>query len=457
MKVSLRKPLCGCTTPISARLIPIVIGIAVYGLTQPTMAAGQAAGQGGRTISLAVGTAQLVSHPSPMRRVSVSNADIAEAVVVSPTELLVNGKSIGTTSLVIWDSEGRRTLYPVEVTLDAAALENQFRALFPGEPIEVTSSGNIYILSGSVTNSTTAARAVEIARATQAMVVNNIAVPSPHQILLQVRFAEVSRTALQELGSQFLDFGNKQGGFVGTGRFITPPDFAVGDNSSSVDVIADLATLFLFDTESNVAAVIRALQSKGLFRSLAEPNLLALDGQKASFLAGGEFPYPVLQGGQSDAITVVFKEFGIRLNFTPVVQTSGNIQLEVEPEVSTLDFASGLQLGGFQIPALLTRRAKTRIELRDGQTFAIAGLIDNAISENIDRIPILGHIPILGALFRSQDLAQRRSELLVLVTPHLVQPSDVSPPLPSGDPADWDWKEDLDEPVGQIEQGGDSR
>lgn len=456
MAVNLRKPLRR-SKQISARLIPLVIASAVYGLTQPVMATGQAAGQAGRTISLAVGTAQLVSHASPMRRVSVSNADVAEAVVVSPTELLVNGKQIGTTSLVIWDAEGRRTLYPVEVTLDAASLESHFRTLFPGEQIEVTSSGNVYILSGSVSNSTVASRAVEIATATQALVVNNISVPSPHQILLQVRFAEVSRTALQELGAQYNAFGDRQGGFLGTGRFFSPPDFSIADDGASVQFVADLATLFLFDTESNVFALIRALQSKGLFKSLAEPNLLALDGQTASFLAGGEFPYPVLQGGQSNAVTIVFKEFGIRLNFTPVVQTSGNIQLEVEPEVSTLDFAGGLQSGGFQIPTLLTRRAKTKIELRDGQTFAIAGLIDNSISENLDKIPILGHIPILGKLFQSQDLAQRRSELLVLVTPRLVQPSETMPPIPTGDPTEWDWKQDLEEPVGQSEQGGTSK
>jgi pilus assembly protein CpaC len=455
MPVHTRKPASGSCRIFSARLIPFVVGIAVYGLTQPTMAAGQAAEPGGRTISLAVGTAQLVSHPAPMRRVSVSNAEVAEAVVVSPTELLLNGKSIGTTSLVIWDSEGRRTLYPVEVTLDAASLENHFRNLFPGEQLEVSASGNVYILSGSVSNSTVASRAVEIAQATQAMVVNNIAVPSPHQILLQVRFAEVSRSALQELGAQYQRFFEKQGGYVTTGRFIPPPsgDFTDGP----INTLNDLANLFLFDTESNVTLFIRALQSTGLFRSLAEPNLLALDGQKASFLAGGEFPYPVLQGGNSNAVTIVFKEFGIRLNFTPKVQTSGNIQLEVEPEVSTLDFASGLTTGGFQVPALLTRRAKTIIELRDGQTFAIAGLIDNSITENLDRIPLLGHIPVLGALFRSQDLAQRRSELLVLVTPRLVAPSDTMPVIPSGDPSGWDWKKELKEPVGQTEQGGTSK
>jgi pilus assembly protein CpaC len=205
----------------SARLLPLVVGIAVYGLTQPVAAAGQAAGsQEGRTVSLAKGTAQLVTHPAAMRRVSVASADVAEAVVVSPNELLIHGREIGTTSLVIWDAEGGRTLYPVEVTLDAAALQTHFRALFPNEQIEVSASGNVYILSGSITNATVAERAVEIAEASEAMVVNNMSIPRPHQILLQVRFAEVSRTAMQELAVNFLllDPNNPRGDDEGSTR-----------------------------------------------------------------------------------------------------------------------------------------------------------------------------------------------------------------------------------------------
>lgn len=436
----------------SARLIPLVLGIAVYGLTQPAGAAGQAAVSGeGRSISLAVGTAQLVTHPVAMRRVSVSNADIAEAVVVSPNELLLNGKAIGTTSLVIWDAEGRRTLYPVEVSLDAASLENHFRALFPGEGVEVTSSGNVYILSGNVSNGTVAQRAVEIAEATGAMVVNNIAIPSPHQILLQVRFAEVSRTVMRDLAANFQRMIANDGGFITTGRFIPPPTGSFGPNPQEPpETLVDAVNLLIFDLDdSKFAAFIRALKTTGKFRSLAEPNLLALDGKEASFLAGGEFPFPVVQGGSNNAVTIVFKEFGIRLNFTPTVTNSGNIHLKVAPEVSALDFANGLQISGFQIPAILSRRAETEVELRDGQTFAIAGLIDNSITDNVDKIPILGDLPILGALFRSSEMRQNRTELLVLVTPRLVQPSEEMPPIPPGEPETWEWLKPLDEPVGQ--------
>lgn len=436
----------------SARLIPLVLGIAVYGLTQPAGAAGQAAVSGeGRTISLGKGTAQLVTHPIAMRRVSVSNAEVAEAVVVSPNELLLNGKEIGSTSLVIWDAEGRRTLYPVEVTLDAAALENHFRSLFPNEQLEVSSSGNVYVLSGNVSNGTVAQRAVELAEATGAMVVNNIAIPSPHQILLQVRFSEVSRTVMRDLAANFQRVVANNGGFVTTGRFIPPPSGEFGPNPQEApSTLVDAVNILLFDLDdSKFAAFLRALKSTGKMRSLAEPNLLALDGKEASFLAGGEFPFPVVQGGASDAVTIVFKEFGIRLNFTPTVTNSGNIHLKVAPEVSSLDFGSGLVVSGFQIPAILSRRAETEIELRDGQTFAIAGLIDNSIADNVDKIPILGDLPILGPLFRSSELRQNRSELLVLVTPRLVQPSEEAPPIPSGEADTWDWIKPMEEPVGQ--------
>jgi pilus assembly protein CpaC len=307
-----------------------------------------------------------------------------------------------------------------------------------------------------VTNSTVAERAVEIAEASEAMVVNNMSVPRPHQILLQVRFAEVSRTAMQELSVNFLllDPNNPRGddeGLISTGQFNPLSENFVNSRRGPESTFTDQVNLFLFHDDERFSAFIRALQGTGDFKSLAEPNLLALDGTEASFLAGGEFPFPFSTG--DGEITLIFKEFGIRLVFTPKVQNSGNIKLKVEPEVSTLDFASGLQAFGFQIPTILSRRAQTEVELKDGQTFAIAGLIDNSIAENLSKVPILGHIPILGKLFQSQDLRQQRSELLVLVTPRLVQPSDEAPPIPTGEPEDWKWKRSLKESVGQTERG----
>jgi pilus assembly protein CpaC len=410
-----------------------------------------------RTIIVPAGKATLVTHGERLTRVSISNPEVAEALVVSPFEILLNGKATGTTSLVLWDASGRRELFAVEVTADAVALERQIRTLFPDEPIDVTATGNVFILTGSVSEATVARRALEIAAATGLVVVDNMQVPAPNQILLQVRFAEVSRNAIQELGVNILrvDPLNLRGddeGFMGTGQHRPPAGNFINSPAGPEQTFSDVVNLYLFDRGTQVGAFIRALQGRGMFRSLAEPNLLALDGQEASFLAGGEFPYPVPQGGAAgQTVTIVFKEFGIRLKFTPVVTNSGNIKLKVAPEVSTLDFANGLQISGFQVPALLSRRAETQIELSDGQTFAIAGLLDNSITESVDKFPILGDIPIIGNLFKSSDLQQNRTELLVLVTPRLVQPTATPPPIPTGEPESWDWMKSLREPLTPAE------
>jgi pilus assembly protein CpaC len=237
-------------------------------------------------------------------------------------------------------------------------------------------------------------------------------------------------------------------GAISTGRFTAPGGNFINDPPGPEQTFSDVTNLYLFDRGSEIGAFILALQGQGLFRSLAEPNLLAMDGKQASFLAGGEFPYPVPQvssGGTT--ITVVFKEFGVRLNFTPTITNSGNIHMEVEPEVSTLDFANGLQIQGFQIPTLRARRAKTEVELQDGQTFAIAGLIDNSVTDSVDKFPILGDIPILGLFFSSKAAQQNRTELLVLVTPHIVQPSSTPPPIPTGEVETWDWDKSIREPA----------
>lgn len=440
----------------SALLLPLAFGAAL-GLTRPPSAVGQdaapAVSSADHTVSVAMGKAALVTHPVNLRQVSISDPSVAEAVVVSPNEILVNGKKMGSTSLVLWDASGHRELHSVEVTVDAQALQRQFLLLFPTEDLQVQASGNTFVLTGSVSNASIERRAMAIAEATGATVINSISVPSPRQVLLQVRFAEVSRNAMSELGFNVLrvDPLNLRGateGALSTGTFTAPGANFINDPPGPEQTFSDVTNLYLFDRGSEIGAFIRALQGRGLFKSLAEPNLLAMDGKKASFLAGGEFPYPVPQvsaGGTT--ITVVFKEFGVRLNFTPNITNSGNIHMEVEPEVSTLDFANGLQIQGFQIPTLRSRRASTEVELQDGQTFAIAGLIDHTMTENVDKFPILGDIPILGTFFRSKQAQQNRTELLVLVTPHVVQPSNTPPPIPTGEPEDWNMNKSLMEPA----------
>jgi pilus assembly protein CpaC len=399
-----------------------------------------------------VGNSSVVTHGAILDRVSIGNPEVADAVVVSAREVVVNGKRAGTTSLLLWDRAGGRAVYSVRVTADAPMLEREFRTLFPGEDLQARAVGNTVILEGEVADPRVAGRAVAVAQGLGegVTVLDHISVPRPSQVLLQVRFAEVSRNALQELGlavgmyngpevksvlgtgdvvrSRRQRAGGGGVGEEGDGRF----DFGVAD------VVSDAVNFFIFHQPSGLAAFIRALQQRGLFRSLAEPSLLAASGDSASFLAGGEFPYPVLQGGTaSNAVTIQFKEFGIRLDFKPVITNSGMIRLEVQPEVSQLDFANAVQISGFLIPSLLTRRAGTTVELADGQTFAIAGLVDNSITKAVTKIPILGDIPILGYLFRSEEFRRNRTELLVLVTPRLVRPLDEAPPVPTGEPEGW--------------------
>jgi pilus assembly protein CpaC len=314
-------------------------------------------------------------------------------------------------------------------------LEQQLHQLFPAETIQVAINADAIILSGRVSSTEVMLRAAEVARAAaaKANVINMMTVPGgagSQQVMLQVRFAEVNRRALTELGASF--FTGIQGYKNWTGRTTTQqfpaPDF---DNEKGL-VFSDFLNLFLFNNKYNAGTLIKALKQTGYFQSLAEPNLVAYNGQEASFLAGGEFPIPFASGGLTNTVTVVFKEFGVRLKFRPTI-AGDLIRLHVAPEVSSLDFNNGILLEGFRIPAITARRAETEVELRDGQSFAIAGLIDNQAQVDKAALPILGQLPIIGALFQSKADRKERTELLVIVTPHLVRPlnPDEVPPLPT--------------------------
>ncbi len=385
-------------------------------------------------ISLARGTSALIDYPGELTRVSVADPAVAEAVVLSPREVLLNGIGLGATSLFMWDSAGTRRLYSVEVTADVGTLQRYLDLLFPDEDIETSAQGNTVMVSGRVSNAFVARRVIELAQGTGAVVLDNLQTPAPSQILLKVRFAEISRDALERLGNQLI-------------RVVNPQDLrsdGTWEAGTDSDGVLDLS---LINSTAQLTTLIRALRSSGDFRTLAEPNLLALDGEEASFLAGGEFPFPSIQGGgNANAVTVEWREFGVRLRFTPRVTNIGNIRLSIAPEVSALDFAGGLSMGGFQIPSILTRKIETVVELREGQHLAIAGLIDNTMQENISKLPLLGDIPILGALFRSKELRQERTELLIIVSPSLIQPSNLPIPVPTGEPDQWEWKDELKGP-----------
>jgi pilus assembly protein CpaC len=372
------------------------------------------------------GQSALLPQSVAVERVSIGDPEIADALVVSPLEVLVNGIALGTTTLIIWDRVGGRRSYTVEVTADASALQRSIQALFPQERVEITVVGNMVILTGQVRDARIARQIQALAAGTGATVVNNLVVAADQQVLLQVRIAEVSRAAGLEIATEL--FARN------------PQDIRTREADYEAASFSDgLLQLFVGGMDANIAANFRAMQSRGLIRTLAEPNLIAVDGAEATFLAGGEFPFPVAQAGDgaSSRITIQWREFGVRLGFLPVIQAGGAIRLAVAPEVSSLDFTTGLVVGGFAVPSLLTRRATTTIELMEGQTFAIAGLLDNTTARTITRIPILGHIPIIGELFTSRRRSDEQMELLVLVTPWLVSPYDVPPPVPTGEVNTW--------------------
>jgi len=379
-------------------------------------------------VRLMVGRSMVLDMGTPIARVSLTSPDVADAMVTSPNELLVNGKMPGTISMFVWDRAGGIRRFEVVVQRDLARLNEQVKALFPGEAIAAASNGKSVILSGSVTSKDVAEKAIEVAAGyveKKEEVVNLLQVregAASNQVLLRVRFAEVSRTALTEIGTQLFTGPNGYKNFLGRSTTQQFPAPIFDDKGGTVNhlVFTDYLNFFLMDMKNQLGLDIKALQTKGLIQTLAEPNLVAESGKEASFLAGGEFPVPIAQpSGGSVAITVVFKEFGIRLNFTPIVN-GDRVHLKVRPEVSTLDFANGVTLQGFRIPALSTRRAETELELMNGQTFAIAGLLDNTVSTTMQKIPGIGDIPILGELFKSRQAQKDKTELVVMITPEIL-------------------------------------
>jgi pilus assembly protein CpaC len=388
-------------------------------------------------VDLLVGRSTVVRMDRPIVRVSLSTADIADAMATSPNELLIHGKAPGTISLFVWTDGGRINTYDVSVRRDLGALEEQVHKLFPGEPITVASNGKDVVLSGVVSTKYVADRAASLAVGYVDKAENVVNLlrqqdgVATNQVLLQVRFAEVSRSAVQELGASFFTGANGKGDWVGrtaTEQFAAP-DF---DQAKGL-VFSDFLNIFAFNTKEQLGTLIRALQNKGLFQSLAEPNLITQDGKEASFLAGGEYPYPVVQAGNgNNSVTIVFKEFGVRLKFTPTILSDDMIHLKIAPEVSTLDFNNAVTISGFRIPALSTRRTDTEVELRDGQTFAVAGLLDNTLNQTLSKVPGIGDIPILGYLFRSRAYQKNATELVVMITPRIVHRNSpgVTPNLP---------------------------
>ena len=400
-----------------------------------------AATQGSAPLRVMVGKSLLINTTERLKRISVTDPSIAYAQPITPTQILVHGKTPGEVSLLIWDELERSRSFDLRVDVDVSACAEEEHRVFPDEQITVTPSRAAIVLSGHVTTEDVAKRAGDLASAYSPKIINVLTFGpvGAQEVLLEVKFAEVDRTALTQLGINFVSTGAANTiGTVTTGQFggFGPQTLSQSGSSSSStsgggtttttsgQTISNVLNLFVFRPDINFGAVIQALENKSLLQILAEPNLIAVNGKKASFLAGGQFPFPIVQPGAGfTAVTISFKEFGVRLEFTPVIMPNGNIHLQVAPEVSTLDFANALTLSGFTVPALSTRKADTEFELQDGQSFVIAGLMDNRVTDIYNKIPGLGDIPILGNFFRSKSLQKSNSELMVLCTVRRVSAS----------------------------------
>ena len=366
----------------------------------------------GLAMNLPINKSQTLRVPRPFARIAIGNPKIADVSPVTNTVAYLLGKEIGTTNLTLYDKTGA-VIAVVDVTVvpDAMGLKQKLAEIMPTESLGVQVANDNLVLSGTASSAAAVQRAMTIAEAyAPRKVINMASVGTAQQILLEVRFAEMQRGTAKALGVGTVTYGSAAGSLTTQfGGTISAPGTGVNG--------AFGANLRF----PGLGVTLQALERQGLIRTLAQPNIIALSGETANFLAGGEFPVPtgVAINGQ---VTIEFKQFGVGLSFTPTLLEDGLINLLVAPEVSSLDPAAGIDISGLRVPGLKVRRARTTLELRDGQTFALAGLIQNDFRDTVNRVPLLGRIPILGALFRSSGFERQETELVILVTPRIVRP-----------------------------------
>lgn len=398
------------------------------GAAQPTSAAAEA-----QTLHILAGRSVIINTQARLKRILVSNPAVVDTTTVTPTQLVITAKAPGTASLVLWDETGRARILDVNSNVDVSELRDALQQAYPNEDLQVEADQGRIVITGKASTQAVADGAVKLAGSYSAAVVNSLVVAPPErpkQIMLKVRFAEIDRSKAQQLGMNIFSLGAANTvGRVTTGQFFPPGVTATG-TAPPTATFSDLLNLFIWRPDINLGATIRALEAHNVLQILAEPNLLARSGEPASFIAGGEFPYPVVQGsggggagGGLLAVTIQFRPYGVKLDFTGTVNPDNTIKLKVAPEVSTLDYTNALSFQGYVIPAISTRRAETVVDLKDGQSFGIAGLLDNRTTVQMSKIPWIGDVPILGALFRSKDVSKSHTELVVIVTPIIVDPA----------------------------------
>jgi pilus assembly protein CpaC len=467
---------------LEALTVLILAGVALAGVAL----ADQPLPGDATVVHVFVGQSLVIDTPWPLKRVSVTDPAVASATVINPRQVLLHGHQPGIVTLILWNEEERTRSFELNVERDLEPLRLALKQALAGETIEVSQSRGSIVLTGQVSSKAVGEQALALAQAHSEKVVSLLS-DSAVQVLVKVRVAEVNRSAFKELGVGLFATGLAGSNLIGqtsTGQFSTalanigavPAGVQRGRDPSTPNLVGggigataqgtpavfglnDLLNIFFFLPDRNVGAVIRALEQRNMLEILAEPNLLARNGREASFLAGGEFPFPTVQAysGGLPAVTIVFREFGIRLKFTPTVSSDGRIALKLVQEVSALDFSNALTISGFVVPALSTRRTETELQLADGQSFAISGLLDKRLTEVASKIPGLGDIPFLGKLFRSRSKQRSDTELLVIVTPTLMQPlaaGETPPGLPSLELLK---EKDKEPPATKEEEGGEQK
>ncbi len=417
----------------------LCITAAAMAVLAPALVFGQSSTE---DLRVTVGKSIVVDYPTDVARISTSNPEVVDAVAVSTREVLLHAKSHGSSTVVIWARTGQRTFYNVSVEHNLEPIRRILKETYPDDQVVISSARDSVTLNGRVSDKGVSDRVAALVSSLAKTVINNLQVaPNPveKQILLRVKFAELDRNASKSLGANLISTGaGNTPGAISTGQFGPPSRTGLtgtipGALNGTVSnfSLSDILNVFAFRPDLNLGATIKALQSENILQILAEPNLVTTNGKEASFLVGGEFPIPVLQGGSNaGAVTIQFREFGIRLQFNPLLTPHNTLKIYVKPEVSSIDIANSITFGGFRIPALSTRRIESNIELAPGQSFVIGGLLDDRVEDTMSRIPGLANIPILGAFFKSRGESKSKTELIVLVTPEIVDPLNPGDPKP---------------------------
>ena len=417
-----------------------ILSVVFLGLFVAARAGGETPAPPASSIYVYANQSALLDTDVPIRRVSVARPEIADVIVISPRQMLIVGKSPGTTTLVYWSVEGVTTVVDVVVDPNMDKVRTDLGNIAPGETFEVTTSGDSLILSGTVSTERVQGRLIQAAKVYYRNVVDLLKVEKLEQVLLQIRVAEINRTLAKELGMtlllQGLFDGNVYRGFINPPGSFNSFSGSILDPAGPDSTLGDLTQIFVAKTTGSTrfAGLFRAMEDKGALKVLSEPNLVVSNGDEGNFLVGGEFPVVIASAaGSGAAASVDYKEFGISLSFKPVIVPNGDIYMKISQEVSELDFANGVAISGFQLPALTSRKAESSLQLADGQTFDLAGLIDSKITRKVTKIPILGDIPFIGALFRNSRYQKEETELMVMVTPKIVRPlsQDEIPALPT--------------------------